>query len=122
MLKNFSLSVLHAEPDGVYTLMSRSPLYSADMLRPEGSLCLIVIGVTFLTSIAVPRIEVLMLWWVSYPLKFSTTGFVTSWRNNMSSSWRFMNLDSVPTLVSAVIPLILSVAIFVTCIRGGWGI
>jgi hypothetical protein len=122
VLQKFSLSVLRAEPNGTYTLKNLSPLYSLDIARPESKLGLIVIGIAFLIIIAVPRIEVPVWWWTSYPLKISVYVFATSWRENMSSSWLFLNSDIIPKLIGAVIPLMLSVAIFMTCIRGGRGI
>ena len=122
MLKQFSLSVRRADPDGAYTLTSFSPLYSTDMARPEGNLCAFVFSIACFTSFAVPRIVVSMLWWVSYPLKLSVSGFVTSWRSSTSSPCLFMNGDSIPTLVVADIQLMLSVAILMIYIPGRLGV
>jgi len=58
VLKRFSLSLRRAKPDGAYTFISLRPLYSADMAHLDGSLWTFVIGIAFLRSIAVPRIEV----------------------------------------------------------------
>ena len=58
MLKKDSRSVRRAVPDGAYTFMSFKLLYSADMARPDGILCIFVKFIPLHTSMAVSRIVV----------------------------------------------------------------